>query len=64
MPKLNIRIQVAGHIVIDQWEGVDVPHIVRQLNECGIRDDEYELPSSVVAEPEAMVRDANRITHG
>ena len=64
MPKYNIRIEVAGHIIVDEWEAVDVPHAVRILNECGVRDGEYELPSSVVAEAEAMVRESNQLTHG
>tara|TARA_R100000152_G_C6782041_1_gene218117 strand:+ start:5989 stop:6387 length:399 start_codon:yes stop_codon:yes gene_type:complete len=64
MPKYNIQIQVAGHIILDVVEAQDPPHAVRILNEMGIRDGEYELPSSVVAEAEAMVRESNRLTHG
>jgi len=64
MPKYNIRIQVAGYILIDEVEAVDPPHAVRILNEMGIRDGEYELPASLIAEAEAMVREDNLLTHG
>lgn len=64
MPKFNISIQVAGHIILDEVEAVDPAHAVRILNEMGVRDGEYELPSNVVAETEAMVRESNRLTHG
>ena len=64
MITLNITIHVAGHTVTDAWQGVDVPDIVRTLNECGIQDGEYDLPPSVVDEAVTRVRESNQLTHG
>lgn len=64
MPKFNISIQVAGHIILDEVEAVDPAHAVRILNEMGVRDNEMELPATLIAEAVAMVREDNQLTHG
>jgi hypothetical protein len=64
MPKFNISIQVAGHVIIDEVEAVDPAHAVRILNEMGVRDNEMELPATLIAEAVAMVREDNQLTHG
>ena len=64
MRKFNISIQVAGHVIIDEVEAVDPAHAVRILNEMGVRDNEMELPASVIAEAEYMVCWNNQLAHG